>query len=475
MPVFLTLLLIALFLFFRLYKIQTSLLFAVDMGRDLLALRQWWEKGIPPLLGPQTSTIPFNQSALYFYLLYPLFLITSHSPFSTIYTCCLIYTASFALGVYLFRKRPVWLKSLFITFLLLSLQPQFIIQNRFIWNPSLLAPFLIAAFFFFAKLQEKYSLKTLILFSLSIATAVSLSFSVAPVFFAYVLLALFKNRKKFFSIIFSLGASLFVLNLPTLFFELRHNFTLTNLMLNYPRVKQEQAGLAIRLQRLFNYTVSPQSPSWPGILLLIVIAAAVMLFLKTKSKDKKLLESQQPLIQVLWLLGLTFFFTFIIPWDLQPHFIFGILSLGLIIISLLPFQTLIPILLLTLTIWLQPTQVKNYFQPAFRTVAQTQECAQKVCEQEKEPMFLSVESGVFPYHTGQAFRFLFKEAGCEIKTIETEPQITNLMVVIAEQAQYNPGKTTYYELSLFGESEEIRKYECSNVLQVHILQKKVNE
>ena len=90
-------------------------------------------------------------------------------------------------------------------------------------------------------------------------------------------------------------------------------------------------------------------------------------------------------------------------------------------------------------------------------------------------MFLSVTSGIFPYHTGQAFRFLFKEAGCEIKMIETEPQAANLMVVVAESAQYNPGKTTYYELSLFGESEEIRKYQCQENLQVHILQKTVNE
>ncbi|MFH1601790.1 MAG: hypothetical protein ABIB61_02415 [Candidatus Shapirobacteria bacterium] len=466
-----TALLITLFLFFRLYKIKTSLLFAVDMGRDLLALRLWWEKGTPPLLGPQTSTIPFNQSALYFYLLYPLFLITKHSPFSTIYTCSLIYISFFIVGVFLLKNRPAWLKSLFVAWLLLSLQPQFIIQHRFVWNPSFVAPFLMAAFYFFAKLLERYSLKTLILFSLGLTTAVSLSFSVAPVFIAYVFFAFLKLRKKFIPLVLSLGASLFILNLPTLFFELRHQFTLAKQMLTYPRLAQEQTDIIVRSSKLFQYTISPYPPFWPGIILLAIISIGIYLLLKNRSQSKAIRESQILLRQALFLLAATLFFTFIIPWDMQSHFIFGILTLGIIIISLLPYQTLAPILILILALWLRPTQAKSYFNPANRTVEETQECAQKVCAQEKDPLFLSVQSGLFPYHTGQTFRFLFKEAGCNIRAIETEPQSAQKMALIVEESRYNPEKTSFYELTLFGPKKEIKKYECLDNLQVYILEK----
>jgi len=62
-------LLAILFVILRLYNINNSLFFINDTGRDMAVLQSWQNTGKIPLLGPQTSALPINQSAIYFYLL----------------------------------------------------------------------------------------------------------------------------------------------------------------------------------------------------------------------------------------------------------------------------------------------------------------------------------------------------------------------------------------------------------------------
>jgi len=127
---------VVLFVFLRLYKIKSSFLFFNDPGRDLLALYRWQETSKPPLLGPRTSVLPFNQSALYFYLLYPLFLLTNHSLFSTIYTVIIFYLIFLLAGIFFLKKRSRLLEILVIVWFLIAIHPQFILQHRHVWNPS---------------------------------------------------------------------------------------------------------------------------------------------------------------------------------------------------------------------------------------------------------------------------------------------------------------------------------------------------
>lgn len=73
---------IVFFIFLRVYRLPSTLFFFNDMGRDLLVLWESWEHKKPFLLGPQNSALPFNQPALYFYSLYPAFLLTGMSLFT---------------------------------------------------------------------------------------------------------------------------------------------------------------------------------------------------------------------------------------------------------------------------------------------------------------------------------------------------------------------------------------------------------
>lgn len=58
------------FIFLRVHRIEETLNFQNDIGRDYLVLLEWYQSGKPPLLGPQNSAVPFNQSAFYFYLFF---------------------------------------------------------------------------------------------------------------------------------------------------------------------------------------------------------------------------------------------------------------------------------------------------------------------------------------------------------------------------------------------------------------------
>src|SRR5579859_5725503 len=135
--------LIAFFLFTRFYKLPTSFFYFNDMGRDSLALLDWAQTGKPPLLGPQTSALPFNQGAVYYYLLYPLFRLMQHSPFSAILTSAIVYVVTFSALFYFLRNKPTQVRALFVSIFFITIIPQYIIQQRFVWNPSLATPFLL--------------------------------------------------------------------------------------------------------------------------------------------------------------------------------------------------------------------------------------------------------------------------------------------------------------------------------------------
>ena len=176
------LLLISLFLFLRFYNIRDGLFFFNDMGRDLLVLQNWQLSGKPPLLGPQTSVVPFNQSSIYFYYLYVFYLITKGSVFSALFANAFLYIVIYIFGLVIFKKDSKITKIIHLSFFLICIHPQYIIQSRFVWNPSLITPFIMSAFFSFYLLIQKYSKFRLWAFSLSIATAISISYSVIPIF-----------------------------------------------------------------------------------------------------------------------------------------------------------------------------------------------------------------------------------------------------------------------------------------------------
>jgi len=430
------------------------------MGRDSYTLLKWLETGKPPLLGPQTSALPINQSAIYFYILYPLFLLTNQHPLYALYTSAIIYIFIFILSLYLSKKDSNIQKIILSIFFFFAIHPQFIIQNRYIWNPSLVPPFLLLSLVCLLLLKKSFNNKYLLIFSLSMAMSVSLTYSITPFLIATLILSFFYFKKHFFKILLSLFSSLTLLNLPTIFFELRHGFLLTKSLFNKGVETQTNFSLINQVQNLANYTISSQSTLANLAILLMVLILSFYL-LKSKTKNK--------IIPHLFLL--TLLLTLLSPINIQAHYIFAPLVLMFATISLLPKLIFFPLTIVLLLSFLKPSQLQSYFSPAPRSYQQTVSCYQQICADFTNPVFSAVQSDLHPYHHGPEHRYLLKISGCNLKEIETEPNTASHMFIVEDSGTFTPQQTEFYELSLFGDYQLLKTYDCLANFKVSLIEK----
>lgn len=463
---------VGLFTWLRFAHLSQSLLFFGDFGRDFFMLQQWQMTGKPPLLGPQTSALPFNQSALYFYILYPFFLVLNHSMYSTIIASWFYHLVVFSAGIYFLRRhhhlRQVWL----VSWLLMAIQPQYVIQHRYIWNPSFVGMCLLAAYMAFELLIKKFTYPRLIVFALSLAAATAFSYSAIPVLLAFGVLSLIYLRKEVIKLGAALAASLAVVNLPTIAFEIRHGFVLTKLMLYGEKLTQSGIDLPTKLANLEQFIISGPNHLWNLAwlsLILLVIGWVSYHKISTKISWSGLLADR--FIRASILLIITLSLLLVLPISLHAHYIFGLVTTIFILIGLLPGRLSLLVVTASALLWLQPAQLNSYFSPAFRTPEQTLACARQVCQSLTEPLFVSVQAGYHPYHNGFEFKYVLKENGCTVYDIETEPNRAEYMAVFSDRSQYEHGKTAYNELTQFGSSTEISQISCEGQMKVHILQR----
>lgn len=454
------------FIFTRWYKIESTLFFFNDIGRDYLVLFDWWKTGKPPLLGPQNSAIAYNQSAVYFYMLFPLFVLLQKSALATLATLTLVYIAVFLGGLFLLRNKHQLAWSWILLFLFFSIHPEMIAQNRYVWNPSFVPLSLGFAFLSWSQLRENWHWKWAATFSFSLSLATAFSYSAAPIFAAWVLyiLGVFWSEKRK---IIQLGAYIFIslaaLNLPLFVFELRHGFVLTKLIFTYEKLPQTNLHWLDKTQSLLNYVIYSQSWLVAGIALgfsLLVVA------LSTR-KD----EPHPWLKDSLSLFGLTYIVTLIVPFAILKHYIFPLLTLWLIAVSTLRKSSSILVGAVLGFLWLQPWQIQAHLKTPPRTLAETTQCAELLCSQVQYPIFVSNQSSFHVYHNAMEFRFFFSAAGCDVKKIETEPDQANHMVVVLDDSEYMHNKTAFNELTLFGPSNETDRIMCNDKLELVLLEK----
>ncbi len=461
-------LILMIFLFLRTYRLPQSLLFWGDMGRDYLVMLDWQKSGKPPLLGPQTSALPYNQSAVYFYGLMPLFLITNHSFFANNISLILFYVTLFAFGLWSFRRHRQLLISLLITASLMAIQPEFVRQARLVWNPSFTAPLVALAFYTFFRLTQKFSCRRLLLFALSLSLAVSLSYSIAPMFIAmsFMSLWLFRHHWRWLKLNLFLLAGLVFWNLPTLIFELRHGFFLTKLLITGDKLHQSGLAWLTKLTQLTQFSLPRLSHLSMIILLLLVVGGT---YWSGKFRSQK---TNQPLKLAWSVFLLTLLVSLLAPFGIAAHYIFAPLTLFFLIISFLPWR----VSLLTLAIfsfsWLSPKQLQIYFQPAHRNLQASTACAQRICDQVRQPFFVSEQSGYHVYHNAVGWQYLFKNAGCQVRKLDTQIHQAQLMAVIVDHSSFQVGKTAYNELTQFGPAQEIKRLYCPAEVEVVLIEKK---
>lgn len=461
--------LVLLFCFLRLYKLPESLLFYNDMGRDFIALLNWSESGKPPLLGPQTSVLSYNQTAWYFYLLYPVFLISDHSAFSSTYTVIIVTTALLLALLYVARKNRSLTSLALISFGLLAIHPQVVLQNRFVWNPSFLPIFLLTATLFFFLQWSKYNRFYMLVTVLLLAFACGFSYSAVPFAGLLFLYAIIKHRSKLLEIVCMGVAAATLVFLPTIAFEIRHEFTLTKLALVGQTTPQAVLPFLQKYQLLAQY-LFPAPNNWSNYLFLLFcgcILYGIYFYAKSTQREKR---AQYIFLSVSFLVLLLA--TFILPIALEKHYIFPLLTLVVLLVARLPQKLNYVLPAFFALIWLNPAMTQQYFGRPVRTVAEMQSCYQQFCDSWKYPAYVSMESGVLVgYHNALDHQFFLREAGCQILDIEKTQDQANHMIVIGDNANYTHDLSAYHELTLFGNAQQIIETSCTETLKIYVLEK----
>lgn len=455
---------LAIFIFFRWYKLESSLLFYNDMGRDYLTLFNWKESGKPPLLGPQTSVLSYNQTAWYFYILYPLFLATKMSALSSTLTATIIGVAIFCYLLWKTRNDRTLFSVVSISFLLLSLQPQVVLQNRFIWNPSFLPFFLLTSLVAVLQLTKRFTREWAAAYWLSVAFAVGFSYSALPLVIVLSCLVLFYNRKNIFAhLLFGLIAAGIVL-LPLLAFEVRHDFSLTKLFFTGQTTPQTMIDLPTKSSQLLEL-LFPSNP-WINSLPLALIAIGLILYgIFNKTKQEK--NNSQYLLISAGVFILTTALLLVLPVNLEKHYVFPVIVTFVLLVANLPKPVHFVLAAVLSMIWMQPYFIAWHTKPPVRTIAEMQQCYQNFCETHQDNYYVSMESGILVgYHNALEHQFFLKKAGCSILDIEQSQDQAQKMLVINDDGNFTPGKSGYRELSLFGEYSVVEKTSCTDHLSI---------
>lgn len=451
--------LIFIFLFLRFYNIKNSLFFFNDMGRDLLVLLEMIQNKKLILLGPQTSALPINQSPLYYYLIFPIYLISGQSFLSANLTLAFIYLSLFLFNLYQYRHHQTYICSLLISFFLLSIHPQYILQGRFVWNPSFLTPFLITAILSFFQLLQKFNYRYLLISTISLAVSLSLSYSIAPITIAILIFCLFSNQKIFVKYIICFFSFLSFINLPVIVYQMK-KLIISGTFISSNQINQISHNYFDKIDAFKNYVLASGNPIIDNFLLIGLIILTVFSF-RSKNNLSKYLAS---------LLIITLLITILSPFNLQAHYIFALTTCIFLLIGSLNLKNSFLIILLLTILYLSPQKLTAYFQSSPRTYREMNTCFQKYCQQHPENTYVSVQSNLYPYHYGPEHRYLMKLNSCHVKHIETENNQANFMAVVLDSSTFSD-QTKYYELDLFGKHKQISTFNCLPNLQIVTLEK----
>jgi len=299
--------------------------------------------------------------------------------------------------------------------------------------------------------------------------AASFNYSAIPTLMAVAVGGVWYFRKKAVWLVLTMVVALALVNAPTIFFEVRHQFPLTKMVLYQPKLAQTETSIPLKIRDITQFGLEMPSSATRELatVALVLVLTASYYWLYTKKSTQQLRDFETVAVLLLVTLGITF----LMPVSVLSHYIFGYLILVLLLIAFLPKRVAVTVILIMATVWLRPSQLARYLQPARRTVADMERCFQTVCQEITEPLYVSVQAGFHPFHAAQEHRFLLRKNGCQVPPIDEQPTAARLMAVVADDSTYDHGQTAYNELTQFGPSQQTKVFNCQENFQVYILER----
>jgi hypothetical protein len=460
-------LLVAISLFLRFYKLDQMFGFFGDIARDHEKLMELYQGGSPPLVGPNTILMIINQSPWYFYINFPVFLIT-RSPYSMTITLSLISIATFALGLFILRKYKE-ISFIYIIFFLSSIHPMFVEQQRIPWNPSFSVPFLILGISGVIYLRRKYSKVISWITALSLCLSLGMTYSIFPVFLAIIILVFLSippEHRKYW--LFQLFISTAIVFFPLVIFEIKSNFfTLRRLTtgLNIPPINSlPTSKLSLALNTFLTGYTNIKIQLWQSLLLILPLIINICITIKYPHKTSSSFK-------VFFILAfLSTAFTLLMPFE-QSYYLYGVILLWFLVIASMVPLLMLPILIVLMCLWINPVTLKSHFRQALRTVSELNSCAKKFCSENPGKYYVSSNNWLGT-HSAHDQAFFLNKNGCQSRDIVSYPSLGfDKMVVVADMVKFEPYKNTSYELNQFGSYNVVKEFICSDKIQYWLLEK----
>lgn len=258
--------------------------FTYDQGRDMLDLRNIVVGGHPSLIGPTTSINGVYLGPFWYYFNLIPYLGGGGDPQVLVYWMIFWYLLAAFLLYYYLRKINHSLA--FFTSTLYLLTPALFYSSRFSWNSNLMPPFTIFFFLLLIANLQHPTYKTSALLGLVSGLSMQIQAAFGILFFPFQLIcsSFYKTKFKFLRLNI---LSFFITLLPQIFFELRHDFVMSQTFLNEIGGQTAILGRKLSFEQTFLSHLDNFKNTIDGILILpdkltLYIFIASLLFLLYK-------------------------------------------------------------------------------------------------------------------------------------------------------------------------------------------------
>jgi 4-amino-4-deoxy-L-arabinose transferase-like glycosyltransferase len=472
--------------FFRFYRIEDTLMFQGDQGRDALVIKRMIVDRDLTLLGPITSVGNMYLGPFYYYFMLPFFYLTFPNPVGPAMGVALADVITM-IGVYVIAKKYFGQTAGIFSLALYSFFALAVEYARFSWNPNIAPLFGLATFYFAVQYSKTLKLRDL---ALSVAAFgiliqlhyVALSAGLVPL--VALILPIMQKKVKVKQALAALGTAMgvfFISLVPLLLFNLRHNNLIVDGFLSYfgnrgPKTELMMPPFSQRLLAAFislpEYILGKGreliGTGW-GVLAVIPGGWAIWRIFQQNKITSPLL------LLITWLLGALIgmawytdsiydhYLTFVFPalaiglgclmayyWK---NFSWGKLVVGIILVEILALQIMV-----------MPT-FKMGGPPAYFYREVVTQIAPLVPEGNYNIALLADNRD----YKGLNYRYFF-EISPHPPQREDEYSLLEYLVVIDEQQTEDPLQVPIYEIQAVGDKELIEQFTPHPGLDVFIYQ-----
>lgn len=351
--------------------------YTYDVGRDLLAVQQIVVYHKIPLIGATTGMEGVFYGPWWYYILTIPFIISGGNPQGIAIFIAL--TGIFSIFLAFVIGRKISGNFLGISFAsLISFSPMMVGFTAQIWNPNLIPFFMIIFLLLVYKVFNQNAsgiifLALGLILGLSIETEIvfGLLMLMSSIFMSIIFL---KGKIRILDAVFIFIGFLIII-LPKIFFELRHNFLMTKVILNGFLGKSPSVSISIfdsisNRVNIFGNIFSDAATSQNRILslgILFLISFTLVLFYKKTDKQEKFFIKISLLTILVFFLGLTVF-----SHNIWGHYFIGLPVFYLLLLCLSLnlikkyFNSKVAFLLLIFLAWINLSPVNilaNYQKP----------------------------------------------------------------------------------------------------------------